>query len=195
MRRALKRQQGGAVLVPVSRTNANFRASSKTLIGNGTYNVSVPVVGNEISKLAVNNEGQVIQKKIDVQVRKIPSQNIRKDTLTRNRDLLKIKSDSYYNQLSKEELTVKLQKLHEEISDNIDEMRNQLKIYQRRRHWFLWHDHWTLANYGHMLFCLRELYDPAIHVTRQEMLDKTGKDIDAQATVKEPQLYILGQSR
>ena len=27
------------------------------------------------------------------------------------------------------------------------------------------------------------------------MLDKTGKDIDVQATVEEPQLYILGQSR
>ena len=46
-----------------------------------------------------------------------------------------------------------------------------------------------------MLFCLRELYDPAIHVTRQEMLEKTEKDVDVQATVEEPQLYILGQSR
>ena len=137
----------------------------------------------------------MIQKKIDVQARKIPFQKIRKDALTRNKDLLKIKSDSYYNQLSKEELTVELHKIHEKISDNIDEMRNQLKKYQRQRHWLLWHDHSTLANYGHMLFCLRELYDPAIHVTRQEMLDKTGKDIDVQATVEEPQLYILGQSR
>ena len=179
----------------MSRTNANIRASITTLIGNGTYNVGVPVVENEISKLAVSNEGQVIQKKIDVQARKIPFLNIRKDALTRSRDLLKIKSDSYYNQLSKEELTVELQKIHEEISDNIEEMRNQLKKYQRQRHWLLWHDHSTLANYGHMLFCLRELYDPAVHVTRQEMLDKIGKDIDVQATVEEPQLYILGQSR
>ena len=27
------------------------------------------------------------------------------------------------------------------------------------------------------------------------MVDKTGKDIDIQATIEEPQLYILGQSR
>ena len=90
---------------------------------------------------------------------------------------------------------MELQKIHEKISDDIDEMRNQLKKYQRQRHWLLWHDHSTLANYGHILFCLRELYDPAIHVTKQEMLDKTGKDIDVQATVEETQLYILGQSR
>ena len=176
--RALKKQRGGAASVPVSRTNASIRASITTLIGNGTYNVGVPVVETEISNFAVSKEGQVIQKKIDVQARKIPFQNIRKDALTRNSDLLKINSDSYYNQLSKEELTVELQKIHEEISDNIDDMRNQLNKYQRQRHWLLWHDHSTLANYGHMLFCLQELYDPAIHVTRQEMLDKTGKDID-----------------
>lgn len=57
------------------------------------------------------------------------------------------------------------------------------------------HDHSTIANYGHMLFCVRELYDPAIYVTRQGMLEMTGSDVDVQATVEEPQLYILGQSR
>ena len=153
------------------------------------------MVETEISKLAVSNEGQVIQKKIDVQARKIPLQDIRKDALLRNKNLLKIKDDSYYNHLTKDELTTELQKIHEEISDDIDQMRNHLKTYQRQRHWLLWHDHSTLANYGHMLFCVRELYDPAIHVTRQEMLEKTGQDVDVQASVEEPQLYILGQSR
>ena len=46
-----------------------------------------------------------------------------------------------------------------------------------------------------MLFCFWELYDPAIHVTKQETLEKTGKDLDVQASVEEPELYILGQSR
>ena len=109
--------------------------------------------------------------------------------------LLKIKDDNYYTQLNREEIKSELQKIHEEVSDDIDEMRSSLKKYQRQRHWLLWHDHSTLANYGHMLFCVRELYDPAIHFTRQEMVDKTGKDIDIQATIEEPQLYILGQSR
>ena len=195
MRRAIKKQKGGAVAVPVSRTNAKIRASIKEQIENGSYNVGIPVVQTEISKLAISNEGEVVQKKIDVQARKIPFQDIRKETLTRNKSLLKIKDDSYYNQLTKEELTVELQKIHEEVSDHIDQMRNKLKEYQRQRHWLLWHDHSTIANYGHMLFCIRELYDPAIHVTRKEILEKTGKDVDVQATVEEPQLYILGQSR
>ena len=92
------------------RTNAKIRASIKSLVENGTYNVGVPVVETEISKLAVSNEGQVIQKKIDVQARKIPLQDIRKDALLRNKNLLKIKDDSYYNHLTKDELTTELQK-------------------------------------------------------------------------------------
>ena len=127
-----------------------------------------------------------MQKKIGVQARKIPFQDIRKEALNRNKSLLKIKDDSYYNQLTKDELIEELQKIHEESSDDIDQMRKMLKTYQRQRHWLL---------YGHMLFCLRELYDPVIHMTRQEMLAKTGKNVDVQATVEEPQLCMLGQSR
>ena len=153
------------------------------------------MVASEICKLAISNEGEVIQKKIDVNARKIPLRDIRKEALTRNKSFLKIKDDNYYTQLNREEIKSELQKIHEEASDVVDEMRSSLKKYQRQRHWLLWHDHSTLANYGHKLFCVRELYDPAIHFTRQEMVDKTGKDIDIQATIEEPQLYILGQSR
>lgn len=160
--------------VPVSRTNAKIPASIKEMIENGSYNVDVPVVETEISKLAISNEGEVIQKKIDVQARKIPFQDIRNEALMRNKNLLKIKDDDYYDQLTEDELTTELQKIHEEISDDIDQMKNKLKKYQRQRHWLLWHDHSTIANYGHMLFCFREPHDPAIHVTRQERCGCTG---------------------
>ena len=70
----------------------------------------------------------------------------------RNKTLIKIKYDSYYNQLIKEELTTELQKIHEAVSDDIDQMRYCLTKYQRKRHWLLWHDHVTIASYGHRLF-------------------------------------------
>ena len=181
--------------VPVTRTNRKIKLSIKERIENGTYNVGVPVVDTEISKLAINNEGEVVQRKINVQARKIPFEEIGREALTRNKGLLKVRDDGYYNKLTKEDLEKELKKIHEEINDNIEEMRERLKKYQRQRHWLLWHDHSTIPNYGHMLFWFRELYDPAIHVTRQEMLEKTGKDVDVQATVEEPQPYILGQSK
>lgn len=113
----------------------------------------------------------------------------------RNKVLLKVRDDGYYNKLTKENLNIELKKIDEEINYNVEEMREKLNKYQRQRHWLLWHVHSTIANYGHMLFCFPELYDPAIHVTRGEMLEKTGKDVDVQATVEGPQLYILGQSK
>ena len=177
--------------VPVTRTNRKIKLSIKERIENGTYNVGVTVVDTEISKLAINNEGEVVQRKINVQARKIPFEEIGREPLTRTKGLLKVRDDGYHNKLTKEDL----EKIHDKINDNIEEMRERLKKYQRQKHWLLWHDHSTIANYGHMLFCFRELYDPAIHVTRQEMLEKTGKDVDVQAKVEEPQLYILGQSK
>ena len=88
-----------------------------------------------------------------------------------------------------------LKKINEATGDDTEEMRDRLKKLQRQRHWLMWHDHSTIANHGHMLFCVRELYDTAIHLSTQELATKTGKNIDVQATIEEPQLYMLGPSR
>ena len=69
----------------------------------------------------------MIQKKLDDQARKIPFQDIRKEALMRNRNLLEVKDDDYYDQLTEDELTTELQKIHEEISDDIDQMKNKPK--------------------------------------------------------------------
>jgi len=43
------------------------------------------VVASEISKLAISNKGEVIQKTIDANARKIPFRDIKKKALTRNK--------------------------------------------------------------------------------------------------------------
>ena len=111
-----------------------------------------------------------------------------------NKELLRIHSDEVYRNLSENEIHLELQKMHEDIDGGAEQIRDRLKKFQRKRHWLVWHDHSTLSNYGHMLFCLRELYDPAIHLTNNEAKAKLGKDVDVQATVEKPHLYILGQS-
>ena len=113
--------------VPVTRTNRKIKLSIKERIENGTYSVGVPVVDTEISKLAINNEGEVVQRKINVQARKIPFEEIGREALTRNKGLLKVRDDGYYNKLTKEDLEKELKKIHEEINDNIEEMRERLK--------------------------------------------------------------------
>ena len=92
------------------------------------------MVASEISKLAISNEGEVIQKKINVNARKIPFKDIRKEALTRNKSFLKTIIPNYYTQLNKEGIISELQKIHEEVSDDVEEMRSSLKKYQRHRH-------------------------------------------------------------
>ena len=142
--------------VPVTRTNRKIKLSIKKRIENGTYNVGVPVVDTEISKLTINNDSEVVQRKINVQARKIPFKE-KTEALMGNKGLLKVRDDGYYNKLTKEELEIELKKIHEEINDDIEETRKKLKKYQCQRHWLLWHDHSTIANYGHVVLFLRAL--------------------------------------
>ena len=48
-----------------------------------------------------------------------------------------------------------------------------------------------------MLFCVQELYGPAVYLTHKEARQRLGfcKEIDVQATIERPHLYILGQSK
>ena len=111
-----------------------------------------------------------------------------------NKELLKIRSDDFYDNLSENEIRLELKKIHEDTDGGVEKMRDRLKKFQRKRHWLIWHDHSTLSNYGHMHFCLREVYDPAIHLSDDEAKTQLGKEVDVQATVEKPHLHILGHS-
>ena len=46
-----------------------------------------------------------------------------------------------------------------------------------------------------MLFLVKEVYDPAVHLTNQEYKEKHGgKGVDVQSTIEVPHLYMLGAS-
>ena len=45
----------------------------------------------KITKLAINAQGEIEQRKCHLQARKIPFQDIRKEALIKNKDLLRIK--------------------------------------------------------------------------------------------------------
>ena len=87
------------------------------------------MVASEISKLAISNEGEVIQKKINVN-EKNPLQRYQERSPNKEQVIFK----NYYTQLNKEEIISELQKIHEEVSDDVEEMRSSLKKYQRHRH-------------------------------------------------------------
>ena len=78
---------------------------------------------------------------------------------------------------------------------NPDQQREYLKAIQRTRHLIIWSDHSTILNHGHLLMTVKVLYDPAFYWTPQEMHQRTGSQVDVQAIVETPHIYLMGRCR
>ena len=61
-------------------------------------------------------------------VKYIPLKDIRKKALVTNKDLLKINSDLFYDNLSGNEIKLELKKIHEDTEVEIEEIRARLKM-------------------------------------------------------------------
>ena len=188
IRRAMHKQKGGEVSIPVPKSNQKIKEEVKNIVESGKYNLGVPVGESDMIKLRVSTEGEIEKRVLKVSGRRIPFKDIREDAVKTHKSLLRNNPDSYYDNLSKDEVSAELKKINEDpdCDHDVSTLRKRLKNFQRRRHWLMWHDHSTLANHGFMLFCLCEMYDPAIHFTEAEMLTKTGLQVDVQATIEEP---------
>lgn len=113
----------------------------------------------------------------------------------KNRQLMRIKSDEEYRQISAKKVNARLYDLHEKISEvQEDNMKNLITI-ERQRNWMLWHNHSSLSSHAFMLLLMIKLYDPAIHLTSQKYKEQYGREVDIQATTEQPHMYILGKSR
>ena len=69
-------------------------------------------------------------------------------------------------------------------------LKNELKYFQQRRYFMIWHVS-TICNHGDVLFTRSEVYENAIHLTDEEVLQFFGKKVDAQETIEQPQIYIF----
>ena len=76
VRRALKKQVGGAVSVPVPRTNQRIRENVKQRIPSGQFNLGIPVLDNEYTKAVLTSEGNIEKKVCNVSARKYPLKEV-----------------------------------------------------------------------------------------------------------------------
>ena len=82
--RALRKQKGGEISVPVMQSNKQLKQSIHEGIESGKFNIGEPVIEKEITKLAINAQGEIEQKKCHLQARKIPFQDIRKEVIKKS---------------------------------------------------------------------------------------------------------------
>lgn len=194
MRRALKKQVGGAVSVPVPQTNQRIQEDIKQRIASGQLNIGISVLDNEYTEVILTSEGNIEKKVCKVSARKYPLKEVCAQSAKMHKDLLRLRSDQEYNSMAPQQLKTRLQVLHG-YSDNMsnDQHHQHLKKFERTRRWLIWHDHSSIASSGFILFLVREVFDPAVHLTYQEWKEKHGgKGVDVQSVIEAPHLYILG---
>ena len=99
----------------VMRLSKQLEQSIHEGIESGKFNIGEPVIEREITKLAINAQGEIEQKKYLLQARKITLQNIIEEASTKNKNFLRIINDAFYEELSESEIRAELKKIGEDI--------------------------------------------------------------------------------
>ena len=141
---------------------------------------------------------QIEKKEFITEGRKIPLEEIRSKTLKEHAQYMRDHPDSYYENLTVQQLTDRLIELHEYHQDEKlteKELRQKLRRMERTRHIIIWHDNSSVANHGYLLCLVAVLYDPAVYYTSDEYKTKTGKMVDIQSALEKPHLHFLARCR
>ena len=125
----MRKQKGGEISVPVMQSNKQLKQSIHEGIESGKFNIGEPVIEREITKLAINAQGEIEQKKCLLQARKITLQNIIEEASTKNKNFLRIINDAFYEELSESEIRAELKKIGEDIKGTHDEIKQRLKSF------------------------------------------------------------------
>ena len=110
--------------------------------------------------------------------------------------LLRVQNDDYYTAMTDAEVRSRLMQLGEDANPGHEsecEVKERLKAMERKRHLMIWGDNSPLLNPGHLLLTVNSVYDEALYFTNEEMKAKGKGDIDVQAVVERPHVYILGR--
>ena len=162
------------------------------------YSLGELFVPIKFKKISVSKDGDLTEDYFYVRGRKNPLHVIRQNLYKSHKTYYRIQSDSEIEEMSAEDVIKYLCLINEykyQDGDIIDiiALQNKLKYFQRRRHLMIWHDGSTICNHSHVLFTCSEVYDKAIHLTDEEVLQIFGKKVDVQETIEQPQIYIFAR--
>ena len=107
---------------------------------------------------------------------------------------MRLRTDEEFSNMELSEVQQKLTNLGEfsDNSETLEELLIKLKKMERTRYFAFWHDGSTIGNHSHLLITVNVLYDPASFLSDEEYYLKY-KNINVQATIEEPQLYLLAR--
>ena len=128
--------------------------------------------------------------------RKSTLNDIRSKLLHKHEPYLRTKCDAYYTQLTPQECEAKLKELNEYSNNkhlSCDDMREKLKLLERSRHLLVWLDNSTVANHGYLVCLITCLYDRVVFLTDEEYKEKTGRAVNIQKVIEQPELHFISR--
>ena len=134
------------------------------------------------------------KERFTVESRKNTLLEIRQNLLTKHSKFMRLNNDKYFESLDQKTFQQRLinaNELKNEIS--VEEMKTNFKKYERTRHFQIWHDGSTIANYAHIMFVVNVLYDEVVFYTNAECETLSGIKMDMQSLIETPELYLLGR--
>ena len=172
-------------------TNKSLNKKLKLEIEEGRIEIGELIVLQSYGKVAILN-GQV-----EIERRKLPLENIRKKLLKVQKIYMRLREDSEYELLQRGHVVDSLKNINEFTGKDTvlstEVLVQKLTQIERKRHIMVWHDCSTISSHSYFMIMLSVMYDPAVYLTNNEYLQRYKCRNDVQATVEQPQLYILGR--
>ena len=180
--------------MPVDRPPKNIPNYCHEKILSGEIDIGVNIVERLYEKQILTKSGAIETHKFSVYGRKHPLKNICGNLLKKHYKYMRRNSDAYFENIDIATLTERLATLNElNCDDSINTMKQKLKNFERTRNIIMWHDASVIANHSHILFCVNVMYDPAVFYTSIEYQEISGDNVNVQAEIESPELYIIGR--
>ena len=183
--------------VAIENRSASIKKVRNAKIESGEINIGIEIMKRTYEKVSINKKGETVRKRFTVSGRKHPFLVIREKVFHQYHQYMRLNNDAYFNNLDESELCNRLSLIGEFYKNEDKEtMRDKLKGFERTRNFQLWHDGSSIANSGHIVFCVNVLYDQAVFFTTKEYEEKFGcLNVDIQREVETPELYIIARCR
>ena len=187
---------GGEISIPTLPTASTISVTKAQLIESGELSIGEPCSLYILTKSVVGTDGNIVEKVIQVDGRKISLLELRKRFIKQHQEYMRLTTDAELKAQTRPNLIQMANKIHLKFptSVSVDQLRHHLAHAQRTRTLALWHDHSTILQTGYILFALWVIYDIAVFLTPEEYLQKSGKQVNLQEIVEEPQVYMVAPS-
>ncbi|KAK3748777.1 hypothetical protein QZH41_013522 [Actinostola sp. cb2023] len=133
IRRAILKQKGGEISIPIPRPNNCLKKEIRARVESGYYDLGVPVLEKHSTKLYLKKDNSGIERRdIKMTARKYPLGTIRRRTLKSHSKFIRTRTDDEYKAMTREQIVTRLEELHENANSNMPEQQMKDNLLQWR---------------------------------------------------------------